>query len=85
MTEVLQGHVQIARALYSVPTIYLRKQVRVRADMTTVKIYFGTDLIKLHPRKPPGGEHLRALDAVRSRQARSSRTSRDRRGRDMHA
>jgi transposase len=48
-------HVQIARALYSVPTLYLRKEVRVRADKTTVKIYFGTDLIKLHPRKPPGG------------------------------
>jgi transposase len=48
-------HVQIARALYSVPTLYRNKQVRVRADKTTVKIYFGTDLIKLHPRKPPGG------------------------------
>ena len=48
-------HVQIARALYSVPTLYLRKEVRVRADKSTVKIYFGTDLIKLHPRKPPGG------------------------------
>jgi hypothetical protein len=29
--------------------------VRVRADKTTVKIYFGTELIKVHPRKPPGG------------------------------
>ena len=48
-------HVQVARALYSVPTLYLRKEVRVRADKTTVKIYFGTELIKLHPRKPPGG------------------------------
>jgi hypothetical protein len=48
-------HVQIARALYSVPTLYLHKEVRVRADKTTVKIYFRTDLIKLHPRKPPGG------------------------------
>jgi hypothetical protein len=48
-------HIQIARALYSVPTLYRNKEVRVRADQTTVKIYFGTDLIKLHPRKPPGG------------------------------
>jgi transposase len=48
-------HVQIARALYSVPTLYRNKKVRVRADKTTVKIYFGTDLIKLHPRQPPGG------------------------------
>jgi hypothetical protein len=48
-------HVEIARALYSVPTLYRNKEVRVRADKTTVKIFFGTDLIKLHPRKPPGG------------------------------
>ncbi len=48
-------HVEIARSLYSVPTLYRNKEVRVRADKTTVKIYFGTDLIKLHPRRPPGG------------------------------
>lgn len=47
-------HIQIARALYSVPTLYLGKEVRARADKTTVKIYFGTDLIKVHPRKPAG-------------------------------
>jgi transposase len=48
-------HIQVARALYSVPTRYLRKQVRARADKKTVKIYFGTELIKVHPRQPPGG------------------------------
>lgn len=48
-------HVQVAQALYSVPTIYLHKKVRVRADRSTVKIYFGTELIKVHARKPPGG------------------------------
>ena len=55
-------HIQIARALYSVPTLYLGKEVRVRADSTTVKIYFGTDLIKLHPRKPPGGRSTDTAD-----------------------
>src|SRR5262249_36534938 len=35
-------HIQVARALYSVPNPYLRKHVRVRADRNTVKIYFGT-------------------------------------------
>lgn len=67
-------HIQIANALYSVPTLYLSKKVRVRADKTTVKIYFGTDLIKLHPRKPPGGRSTdthdypvgKALYALRS-------------------
>jgi len=48
-------HIQVARALYSVPTLYLHKYVRARADRTLVKIYFGTELIKVHPRKPPGG------------------------------
>src|SRR5436190_87858 len=48
-------HIQIAHALYSVPTMYLHKKVRARADKTTVRIYFGTELIKMHPRKAPGG------------------------------
>lgn len=48
-------HIQVAQALYSVPTRYLRKHVRVRADRKLVKIYFGTELIKMHERQPPGG------------------------------
>ena len=31
------------------------QEVRVRADKKLVKIYFGTELIKLHARKAPGG------------------------------
>jgi transposase len=74
-------HVQVARALYSVPTLYLHKHVRVRADKTTVRIYFGTELIKVHPRQPPGGRStdrsdypvgkaayaMRSVDAVLAR------------------
>ncbi|WXA91660.1 hypothetical protein LZC95_35055 [Pendulispora brunnea] len=37
------------------PHPYLRKHVRVRADRKLVKIYFGTELIKVHGRQPPGG------------------------------
>jgi len=48
-------HIQVARALYSVPTLYLHKRVRVRVDKTTVRIYFGTELVKMHPRQAPGG------------------------------
>lgn len=47
-------HIQVARALYSVPTLYLHKQVRVRADKKLVRIYLGTQLIKTHPRQLPG-------------------------------
>jgi transposase len=53
-------HLQVARALYSVPTAYIRKTVRVRIDSKLVRIYLGTELIKMHARQPPGG---RATDA----------------------
>lgn len=47
-------HVQVLKALYSVPTRYIGKTVRVRADARTVLIYLGTELIKTHPRMKPG-------------------------------
>ena len=55
-------HIQVARALYSVPSPYLHKHVRVRADRTVVKIYFGTELIKMHERQPPGGRSTDPAD-----------------------
>lgn len=55
-------HIQVAQALYSVPTAYLRKHVRVRADRSVVKIYFGTELIKMHERQPPGGRSTDPAD-----------------------
>ena len=48
-------HIQVASALYSVPSLYLRKYVRVRADQKLVKVFLGTELIKVHDRQPPGG------------------------------
>lgn len=48
-------HIQVARALYSVPTAYLGRTVRARADRSLVKVYLGAELIKVHPRQPPGG------------------------------
>jgi len=47
-------HVQVLRALYSLPTRYIGERVRVRADSRTVRIYLGTGLIKVHPRMAPG-------------------------------
>lgn len=47
-------HIQVARSLYSVPTQYLHKTVHVRADRTSVRIYLGTELVKVHARKRPG-------------------------------
>jgi transposase len=48
-------HVEVLRALYSVPHPYKSHQVKVRADHTLVKIFSGTELIKVHARRPPGG------------------------------
>ena len=55
-------HIQVARALYSVPSIYRSRMVRARADKTCVKIYLGTELIKMHERQPPGGRSTDTRD-----------------------
>jgi hypothetical protein len=52
-------HAQVARALYSLPTRYVGRTLRARADRMTVRFYDGAVCIKVHPRMPPGG---RAFD-----------------------
>jgi len=47
-------HLQVQRALYSVPTRYIGRTVRVRADKVLVRIYLGGELIKTHARQAPG-------------------------------
>ena len=55
-TKVHQDHhIDFLKGLYSVPSTYLGKHVRVRADKASVRIYLGTELIKSHPRVQPGG------------------------------
>lgn len=48
-------HVQVLKALYSVPTRYIGKTLDARADRVSVRLYLGTELIKVHPRKAAGG------------------------------
>jgi transposase len=47
-------HVQVLKALYSVPTRYIGKVLDARADRSSVRLYLGTELIKVHPRKAAG-------------------------------
>jgi transposase len=47
-------HVQVLKALYSVPTRYIGKTLEARADRTTVRLYLAAEMIKAHPRKAPG-------------------------------
>jgi transposase len=52
--------VQVAKALYSLPLYFqgtklVGKNVRARADSSTVRLYLGGIFIKSHMRQPPGG------------------------------
>lgn len=55
-------HIQVQRALYSVPSPYIGRTVRVRSDRSTVRIYLAGELIKMHPRKRPGERSTDAQD-----------------------
>jgi transposase len=55
-------HIEVGKALYSVPSTYRCREVRVRADRSLVRIYLGTLLIKTHPRMPPGKRSTDASD-----------------------
>ena len=48
-------HVQVQKALYSLPTKYIGRTVQVRSDPHTVRMYLGAELLKMHARQPPGG------------------------------
>lgn len=48
-------HIQVGRALYSVPGALIGQQVTVRADTKLVKILHRGQVIKIHPRLPAGG------------------------------
>ena len=60
-------HVQVQKALYSLPTQYIGRTVQVRSDKHTVRLYLGTELLKVHGRQPPGG---RSTDLVTTRRTR---------------
>jgi hypothetical protein len=47
--------VQFEKALYSVPTRHVGKQVDVRGDKRLVRIFVKGELVKTHPRKSSGG------------------------------
>lgn len=48
-------HVEVAKALYSVPGALIGARVDVRADGQLVKVFHRGMLVKTHPRQPPGG------------------------------
>jgi len=55
-------HVEVAKALYSVPTEHLGQYLDARADSQLVKLFAGGRLVKTHPRQRPGGRSTDAAD-----------------------
>lgn len=47
-------HIEVAKALYSVPGNLIGRHVEVRADRQLVKVFFRGVLVKVHPRQAPG-------------------------------
>jgi transposase len=55
-------HVEVARALYSVPGHLIGRRIEARADAQLVKLFWRGALIKVHPRQPAGGRHTDPAD-----------------------
>jgi transposase len=63
-------HVEVAKALYSVPEQHIGRHLDARADSELVKLYStggpagagGGRLVKTHPRQPPGGRSTDPAD-----------------------
>jgi hypothetical protein len=53
---------QVAKAFYSIPRAYIGQLLSARADQQTVRFYHRGALLKMHPRKPPGGRSIDAQD-----------------------
>jgi transposase len=48
-------HIEVARALYSIPGNLIGQRVEVRADRQLVRVFHRGVLVKVHPRQGPGG------------------------------
>jgi transposase len=47
-------HIEVAKALYSIPGNLIGSRVEVRADRALVRIFHRGQLVKVHPRQQPG-------------------------------
>jgi len=48
-------HIEVGKALYSIPKVYIGQSVEVRVDTALVKVFWRGQLVKVHPRQRPGG------------------------------
>ena len=55
-------HIEIAKALYSIPGNLLGARVQVRVDRRLVRVFHRSQLVKVHPRQAPGGRSTDPAD-----------------------
>jgi len=55
-------HIEVDKALYSIPGNLIGFRVNARADARVVKVFHRGQLIKVHPRQRQGGRHTDACD-----------------------
>ncbi|MGA2307306.1 MAG: hypothetical protein ABSH29_24425 [Acidimicrobiales bacterium] len=55
-------HCEVAKAIYSVHHHLVGRTLRARLDSSSVKFYLKGELVKVHPRKPPGGRSTDPAD-----------------------
>jgi hypothetical protein len=55
-------HIEVAKALYSIPGNLIGQKVEVRADRQLVRVFHRGQLVKVHPRQKPGGRVTDAAD-----------------------
>ena len=55
-------HIEVAKALYSIPGNLIGQRVDVRADRALVRVFHRAQLVKVHPRQSPGGRSTDPAD-----------------------
>ncbi len=55
-------HVEVAKSLYSLPQEWIGQYLNARADGELVKLFHSGQLVKTHPRQPPGGRSTDRTD-----------------------
>ena len=60
-------HVEVARALYSLPQQWIGQYLDARADSQLVKLFCRGQLVMTHPRQPPGGRSSDRADLPEER------------------
>jgi transposase len=62
-------HIEVAKALYSIPGDLIGQRVEVRADRTLVRVFARGQLVKVHPRQAPGRRSTDPADLPAERTA----------------